>query len=354
MAIRSKFYEESPINSEHGLYIFKDVITAEEEQNLLELIDSLESGDSKRNYVRTRTTLHFGHVFNPATLKVDPSDSTIEIPKDISNVIDSIFRQTHIGNANDSLSDFDYDQITINRYVGGTKCGIGSHVDTHSTFTDKIISLSLGAPTVMRFELPKITDDNSEFVEAMGLEYYESLPKSVDIWVEPRTLMVMSGMSRYLYKHKISIRKTDIDPDGDIIKRRTRTSITIRKANFTGTCDCEYPMMCDYQNPSSLVLPDRMKTDSNNRPILEPQIDIVETESTPIKVNEVDPNKIRLSKPKIGKDKSVVVNIRMSEQMGLVPNDNDNSFRTVDLTTPFVFETPFVRMGMNQTQHHSQ
>jgi alkylated DNA repair dioxygenase AlkB len=258
MAVTPVHYAESPVNATHGLYIFNDVCTPETEAELLRIVDELETGDSKREYVKTRTTLHFGHVFNPATLKVDPNDPTVEIPLEIRSRIDQIFEGVALENSDERMSDFPYDQITINRYMGGTKCGIGSHVDTHSTFTDKIISLSLGAPTVMRFELDDITDSNESHIP--DIEEYRALPQTVDIWVESRSLIVMSGMSRYLYKHKIPVRKTDLTPDEEVVRRSTRTSITIRQVRFDGICECDYPLMCDYQNPESLVLPDRVTT----------------------------------------------------------------------------------------------
>lgn len=258
MAIIPVHYVDSPIGATHGLYIFDDICTPETEVELLRIIDNLETGDSKREYVNTRITLHFGYVFNPATLKVDPTDPTIEIPSDIRHHIDQIFKEITLGDSGEKMSDFPYDQITINKYKGESKSGIGSHVDTHSAFTDKIVSLSLGAPTVMRFELEDITDSNREYIP--DIEAYRSLPQSVDIWVDPRSLIVMSGMSRYLYKHKIPVRKTDLNPNGEVVKRSTRTSITIRQVILDGKCECDYPSMCDYQNFASLVLPDRVKS----------------------------------------------------------------------------------------------
>ena len=68
----------------------------------------------------------------------------------------------------------------------------------------------------------------------------------------------MSGITRYLYKHKIVFRKTDLNPDSIIVRRDVRTSITIRKINSSRICDCDYPIVCDTQNPKSLILPTRL------------------------------------------------------------------------------------------------
>jgi alkylated DNA repair dioxygenase AlkB len=286
-------YSDSPLNQAHGLFVFNDVITPEIEQFLNAKVDSIESGDSAENdcireVVRTRSTFHFGHVFDPVTLKVDPDDDTVEIPSEISQIINDVFQRDESNIADLNLSEWSYDQITINRYDGSKKSGIGSHVDTHSPFDDKIVVISLGAPVTIRFELPHITDDNKHFVQNM--DEFDSLPKRIDLWVEPRSLLVMSGMSRYLYKHKIPVRKTDTAPDGSVIKRDTRTSITIRKVKFDGVCECEYPLMCDYQNPASLVLPDRLTKDTKT-------IEVKTDKPKIISFEDFDPSKFRLSKP---------------------------------------------------------
>lgn len=241
--IKSYKYSDSPLNQKYGLYMFEDVIDSQVEEELDTYINDLLLKEQEKNnaVIKARQVVHFGYTFDYTTLK--PSTDTDPIPLTIQKVIDSVLNDT-------KLSSWNYDQVTINKYSSEQKSGIGSHVDTHSVFDDKIVVLSLNAPVTMIFELP--TDyDNTE-------TQYPQLPNRVDLWIPPRSLMIMSGISRYLYKHRIVTRATDMDPDGQVVKRESRTSITIRKINHEGVCDCDYPIVCDYQVPESLVLPTRL------------------------------------------------------------------------------------------------
>ena len=240
-------YTDSPINRKHGFHIIENVINTDTELELHKYISELivANEDESKKIISGRESLHYGYTFDFKQLKPDNDNLPDPIPDKIKTVIDTVLEE------HTELADWDYNQITINRYQTGDKIksGIGSHVDTHSVFDDKIVVISLDEPTCMIFELPhnfKKTDKHTE------------LSKRADLWLKPRSLMIMSGISRYLYKHRIPHRKTDIDSDGNIVKRGVRTSITIRKVTLDGTCDCDYPIVCDYQNPSSLVLPTRL------------------------------------------------------------------------------------------------
>ncbi|XP_045695866.1 alkylated DNA repair protein alkB homolog 8 isoform X2 [Phyllostomus hastatus] len=131
------------------------------------------------------------------------------------------------------------DQLTVNEYEPGH--GIPAHIDTHSAFEDEIISLSLGSEIVMDFKHPD------------GVTVPVMLPR--------RSLLVMTGESRYLWTHGITPRKFDtvqasrghksgiITRDvGDLTlnKRGIRTSFTFRKVRQT-PCNCSYPLVCDSQ-----------------------------------------------------------------------------------------------------------
>ncbi|XP_052668707.1 alkylated DNA repair protein alkB homolog 8 isoform X3 [Harpia harpyja] len=132
------------------------------------------------------------------------------------------------------------DQLTVNQYEPGQ--GIPPHIDTHSAFEDKIISLSLGAEIVMDFKHPD--------------------GHTVAIMLPRCSLLVMAGESRYLWTHGITPRKYDIIQAselgqkvgtitadvGDLTlnRRETRTSFTFRKVRRS-PCNCIYPSVCDSQ-----------------------------------------------------------------------------------------------------------
>ena len=96
------------------------------------------------------------------------------------------------------------DQVIINEYLPGQ--GITPHIDCIPCFAEVICSLSLISPCVM------------EFVRE----------EKVPMLLEPRSLVVLSGESRYNWKHGIAARQADIY-SGAKIPRQRRLSITFRK-----------------------------------------------------------------------------------------------------------------------------
>lgn len=60
-----------------------------------------------------------------------------------------------------------------------------------------------------------------------------------------RSALVLTGESRYLWKHSISSRKID-RLENDLLFRRTRLSLTFRKTSEKPHCDCPYHKFCDF------------------------------------------------------------------------------------------------------------
>lgn len=99
-------------------------------------------------------------------------------------------------------------QLTVNQYKVGE--GIGSHVDTPSAFGDGLISISLNSGIVMEFR--KV--DNSS---------------KKQVYLPPRSLVLMSGAARYEWAHNIITRRTDTH-NGIVLPRSLRLSLTLRSA----------------------------------------------------------------------------------------------------------------------------
>jgi len=120
------------------------------------------------------------------------------------------------------LSEFGYfDQMTANDYMPGQ--GIPPHVDTHSPFQEVFAALSLKSGATMHFKDPT--------------------NKTVDLYIQPRSLMVFSGEVRYNWLHSIAQRK--IDKLDDLLKfRHRRVSLTFRKVK-ADLCRCRFPLLCD-------------------------------------------------------------------------------------------------------------
>ncbi|XP_028275349.1 alkylated DNA repair protein alkB homolog 8 isoform X2 [Parambassis ranga] len=168
-------------------------------------------------------------------------DSVTGIPEECLPMLEQCVRNGHINVMPD--------QLTVNQYEAGQ--GIPPHVDTHSAFEDTILSLSLGAKTVMEFRHPD--------------------GRAVAVVLPSRSLLVMKGESRYLWTHGITPRKFDMVPACDpqspaykpdlgthsnltLSKRGTRTSFTFRKIRYE-PCGCAFPSACDSQGAPSAPLP---------------------------------------------------------------------------------------------------
>lgn len=96
-------------------------------------------------------------------------------------------------------------------YGYGTQ-GISAHVDCRPCFGDVIASLSLLSPCVMRLE-------------------HRSAGRRADLWLEPRSLLVLTGEARHVWTHAIPARKSDrLNGKRRVLSRRL--SLTFRDMRF--------------------------------------------------------------------------------------------------------------------------
>jgi len=98
------------------------------------------------------------------------------------------------------------DQVIVNEYLPGQ--GIAAHIDWVPCFANTVASLSLGSPCIMDFSNPKTDEKKS-------------------IFLEERSLVVLSGPARYEWQHAIPARKSDVI-DGIKTERARRISLTFR------------------------------------------------------------------------------------------------------------------------------
>ncbi|XP_068612791.1 alkylated DNA repair protein alkB homolog 8 [Brachionichthys hirsutus] len=229
--------EEASIPFPDGLVLVEEFVSPEEEALLLAAIDWSPADDdvTAQKALKHRRVKHYGFEFRYDNNNVDKDKPLpASIPPECLPVLKRCVLNKHISVVPD--------QLTVNQYESGQ--GIPPHVDTHSAFEDTIMSLSLGAPSVMEFRHP-----DGRLVPAV-------LPG--------RSLLVMTGESRYLWTHGITPRKFDVVPAshpqtptptmpdlrtrGDLTLRRrgTRTSFTFRKVR-RGPCRCAFPSVCDSQ-----------------------------------------------------------------------------------------------------------
>ena len=195
----------------NGLYLIKNFINESLENDLVANIYN-----NKWDETIKRRVQHYGYTFNYNTKKID--NKSKEFPEWIINLVELM-------NKLDLCKKFHPDQCTINEYPPGI--GISRHIDTHSCFTDTIVSISLMSPTVMYF-----IDETSLIKE------------KIPIYLPERSILIISGEARYKYSHSIPYRKTDIDVINKVVYRNKRLSITLRKTK-KGGCRCKWESLCD-------------------------------------------------------------------------------------------------------------
>lgn len=184
-----------------GLVLIEDFVDDKLEEILIKSV-KLDASDSSQ--LKHRQVKHFGFEFLYGLNTVDPNKPLDEKIPNECHVLWEILKQK-----NNFFSHFVPDQLTVNKYEAGQ--GIPSHCDTHSPFQDPIISLSLGSDIVMEFKKDQ---------------------KCVNVLLKKKSLLIMSGESRYGWQHGITPRSMDIVPVNgslSVRKRSVRCSFTFRK-----------------------------------------------------------------------------------------------------------------------------
>jgi alkylated DNA repair protein alkB family protein 8 len=244
---------------DNGLVLYNEFITQEEEAAI---IAAILSDDQWVDHER-RCSLHFGPHFDYTTFGASETAAT----PPASYLTDLLPRLP--------VQDYLPDQFTIQYYAPGT--GIPPHVDTHSAFREALYSLSLGSTVPMffkkcgeeearRMRKPKRSLlDNPRTPTADTRGKMKKAPKNPkispqeeneedadadaegwELFLPPRSLLLMMGPSRYGFTHKIRGRKSDLR-DGLLIAREGRYSITMRtvKRGKEIGCTCDFPGVCD-------------------------------------------------------------------------------------------------------------
>lgn len=177
-----------------GLQYIEEFIDKQTEQELLNLIDQQQwLMDLKRR------VQHYGYKYDYRTKKIDYSMYLGILPDWLFPIIEQMVSLNLISEIPD--------QAIINEYLPGQ--GITSHIDCKPCFTDTIVSLSLNSPCVMNFDCTVNGERQSKLLK-------------------PRSLVILQGESRYLWKHGIPPRKSDQWENQKIMRDR-RISITFRK-----------------------------------------------------------------------------------------------------------------------------
>lgn len=186
-------YEPHQPSLVSGLEYKREFITSEEQKRLISFIDENEWSNELKRRVQ-----HYGYRYNYKVRKIDESLRVTSIPHELDFILERL--------VSDGIFDAKPDQLIINEYLSGQ--GITKHTDCVPCFKDTIVMISLNSTCVMKF-----TKDNMETVE---------------LFLEPRSMLVCSGESRYEWAHEIPPRKSD-KHNGNIVYRDRRVSLTFRQ-----------------------------------------------------------------------------------------------------------------------------
>lgn len=184
---------ENDISKIEGLLYVPNFITMAEEKFLLESINSENwLSDIKRR------VQHYGYKYDYKARNIDYSMYLGPIPDWSRSIAERL--------TNEKFIEFTPDQIIVNEYLPGQ--GIANHVDCEPCFGSTIITISLNSFCVM------------DFINIKTKE-------KIEVLLQPRSLVVINGESRYNWSHGISARKTDYFKEKKI-SRELRVSLTFR------------------------------------------------------------------------------------------------------------------------------
>jgi len=174
-----------------GLHYVADFIPPSEEASLVAIIDRQPWLTGLKRRVQ-----HYGWKYDYTARRVHESMRLGTLPDWLATYC----RKLHEGGYFSTLPD----QVIVNEYLPGQ--GITPHVDCVPCFGDTIASISLGSACIMEF--------------SKGME-------KIPVWLEPRSLVILTGDARYGWKHAIPQRKTDMHSGGRHTRNR-RLSLTFR------------------------------------------------------------------------------------------------------------------------------
>ncbi len=170
-----------------------DYISGTAAIELLECIDALSWRDDLKRRVQ-----HYGYRYDYKARRVTADSYLGPLPNWLGALATRL--------AKEGVFEDVPDQVIVNEYLPGQ--GIAAHVDCEPCFGDIIASLSLGSGCTMEFT---------------PLRMQEALNQRL----EPGSLLVLKGESRFEWKHGIPARKSD-EVGEAWVQRARRVSLTFR------------------------------------------------------------------------------------------------------------------------------
>ena len=203
-----------------GLRYIRDFVTCSEEE---ELVAITEQGDWLSHLIRAQQffglvyyqTRHDMASLQPASLEMQQGRPLSDLP--------SWLLPRLIGTG--VFVPGELNQVAVNRYTGTT--GIAAHVEDPHSFGPNLATLSLLQPVQMTLSVASEAK-NSKELPGDGIDH----GNWVKVLLEPRSLLVLQGESRYAYRHGIRRSRLVRLRDGTELKRAAdycRISLTFRQ-----------------------------------------------------------------------------------------------------------------------------
>lgn len=175
-----------------GLVYHVNAITAEQERALLNQLDSDECVWTPiTDSAKSRRIQHYGYRYDYKRRAV--TEPTVAIPAEWFGIFGSVDENK------------EWNQVIVNEYLPGQ--GISAHVDSLA-YGGVIRCYTLGSGATMRFT-------------------HVETGRTEELYVEPRSVYIMTGEARYQWKHEMVARKSDT-VEGKKVLRGRRVSVTLR------------------------------------------------------------------------------------------------------------------------------
>lgn len=185
-------YEDPAIK---GLYYIPDYLTPQETADIMKYLKESKEWFNIGKFAASRRVIHFGYSYAYDRSGIDEVDP---IPDYFQQLVTPDRINKYFANL--VLKD-ELDQLIINEYKPGQ--GIHPHIDHVKYFGEAIVCISVGSGVAIDF-----TNDQQKKT----------------IYVKPGSLYIMTGPSRYQWRHGIKLATHDVGT-----KRGTRCSLTYRK-----------------------------------------------------------------------------------------------------------------------------
>jgi len=184
-----------------GLFIYPGFITETEQDTLLWDVNLGDKWNSVGgNSAKSRRVQHHGYKYNYRSRGVGKEDYLGPLPEWSTWLEERIVQIPIV----QQLRSTRPNQLIVNEYKPGQ--GIAWHTDAKA-FSEPIVTVSAGSNCIFQLKSPD--------------------GDVTDLFLKPCTCAVMSGDSRWKWKHQIPRRATD-KVEGTIHKRATRISFTYR------------------------------------------------------------------------------------------------------------------------------